>query len=231
MVLAGGLWLLAPGVLVPLAFGHDAQCVSAALIPLTLLAAHDRCCRAPTPRSLLATALGLALSLAAQVLGAIRSSWSTPRLVLAAFAIERALAFGGARRLWAVSGACALGALMSAGLWLPALAFGAHAQRAAPRIRRARGGDLERAAARSPVARLAPGGGLRRCALLGRAARDRFFARAWTARSGSGRVRTTGARAGPPRRAPPGASWRSPACCSRSVATCPGWERSSSHCP
>src|SRR5215471_1602040 len=40
MALAGGLWLAAPGVVVPLAFGHDAQCVTAALIPLSLLAAH-----------------------------------------------------------------------------------------------------------------------------------------------------------------------------------------------
>src|SRR5580765_6534225 len=40
MALAGGIWLVAPGLLVPLAFGHDAQAVSASLIPLVLLAAY-----------------------------------------------------------------------------------------------------------------------------------------------------------------------------------------------
>jgi hypothetical protein len=131
MTLAGGLWLLAPGVLVPLAFGHDAQCVSAALIPLTLLAALA-VIRAPTRRALLAAALGLALSLAAQVLGGHPQFVVYAGLVLIPFAIERALALGRAPRLGAIAGAGALGAMMSAGLWLPALAFSAHAQRAAP---------------------------------------------------------------------------------------------------
>ena len=129
MTLAGGLWLLAPGLLVPLAFGHDAQCVSAALIPLTLLAAHA-VLRAPVPRALLASALGLALALAAQVLGGHPQFVVYGALALVVFALERSLALGRARRLWAIAGAAALGAAMSAGFWLPALAFSAHAQRA-----------------------------------------------------------------------------------------------------
>ena len=131
MTLAGGLWLLAPGVLVPLAFGHDAQCITAALIPLTLLAAHA-VIRVPSQRARLAAAIALALSLAAQVLGGHPQFVVYTALVLVPFAIERALALGRVRQLSAVAGAGVLGAAMSAGLWVPALAFSAHAQRAAP---------------------------------------------------------------------------------------------------
>src|SRR5262249_2504653 len=56
MTLAGGLWLLAPGLLLPLAFGHDAQCISAALIPVTWLAALATV-RAASTRGALAAAL------------------------------------------------------------------------------------------------------------------------------------------------------------------------------
>jgi hypothetical protein len=129
MALSGGLWLLAPGLVVPLAFGHDAQCVTAALIPVTLLAAHAAL-RASTPRASLAAGLALAFSLAAQVLGGHPQFVVYTGLVLLPFAIERALALRLARRLWAIAGAGALGAVMSAGFWVPALAFSAQAQRA-----------------------------------------------------------------------------------------------------
>jgi hypothetical protein len=129
MALGGGLWLLAPGIVVPLAFGHDAQCVTTALMPLSLLAAHAVLV-ARTARAQLAASLGLALALAAQVLGGHPQFVVYTGLVLVPFAIERALAFGRAPRLWAIAAAGALGAAMSAGFWLPALAFAAHAQRA-----------------------------------------------------------------------------------------------------
>ena len=131
MALAGGLWLAAPGVVVPLAFGHDAQCVTTALIPLTLLAAHA-VLRAPTPRASIASTFALALALAAQVLGGHPQFVVYTGLVLVPFAIERALALGHVRRLWAIAGAGVLGAALSAGFWVPALAFSAQAQRAEP---------------------------------------------------------------------------------------------------
>lgn len=128
-VLTGGLWLLAPGVLVPLAFGHDAQCVTAALMPLTLLLAL-RAFAAPTVRGALIKSVAFALSLALQTLGGHPQFVVYTALLLVPFAIERASAHGQLRRLAWVGAGTLLAAAMSAGLWLPALRFGAHAQRA-----------------------------------------------------------------------------------------------------
>ena len=131
MTLAGGIWLLAPGLLVSLAFGHDAQCVTTALIPVTLLAAHAVLTASGGP-ALLAASIGFAAALAAQMLGGHPQFVVYTAIALVPFAIERALAHGRLPRLVALAGAAALAAAMSAGVWLPALLFGAHAQRADP---------------------------------------------------------------------------------------------------
>jgi hypothetical protein len=131
MALAGGLWLTAPGLLVPLAFGHDAQAVSASLTPLVLLTAY-RLLLADGPRGVLVRSLAFAGALAAQVLGGHPQFVAYSGLVLVPFALERARAHGRLERLWALAAAGGLGAAMSAGAWLPALRFGAHAQRLEP---------------------------------------------------------------------------------------------------
>lgn len=129
MVLAGGLWLLAPGLLVPLAFGHDAQCVTAALMPLVLLAALA-VLAATTPRGALNASAAFVAALALQVLGGHPQFVAYTGMVLVPLAIERAFAYGRPRRLLALAEGTALAAAMSASLWLPAWRFAAHAQRA-----------------------------------------------------------------------------------------------------
>src|SRR5262249_36135879 len=67
MAWAGIAWGLMPNLLVPFAFGHDAQLIAASLIPVTLFAV-ERLFAAPTPTGAATAALGLGVTLGMQVL-------------------------------------------------------------------------------------------------------------------------------------------------------------------
>ena len=124
MAFAGITWGLLPELLVPFAFGHDAQCVSASLVPVVLLAVHA-VCAAGSRRRTLAAALGLAAAAALQVLNGHPQVVVYGVLVALLFAIDRARAFGRpARALW-IAGAVALAVAMSAAVWLPSLRYSA----------------------------------------------------------------------------------------------------------
>ncbi|NOT35352.1 MAG: hypothetical protein HOP12_14505 [Candidatus Eisenbacteria bacterium] len=126
---AGALWLLAPGLLVPLAFGHDAQSLTLALLPATLLATHG--VAAATSRAAVAgCALLLALCVAFEGLAGHPQFLVIVACLAAPFAIERALRFARPRRLRLHVIATLLGLSMSAAVWLPALLYGRHTQRA-----------------------------------------------------------------------------------------------------
>lgn len=129
MTLAGLLWLLAPGLVVPLAFGHDNQAVTVGLIPVAALAAL-RTVGSPATRGALGWALALAFTLASQVVGGhpqfvvLSLAFVTPLAVAVALRAQRP------RRLALALGAALLAAAMAAAVWLPALLYGTHTLRA-----------------------------------------------------------------------------------------------------
>ncbi len=131
MAMAGAGWLLAPGLLVPLGFGHDAQTTTLALLPATLLAA-ERVLAVKAGRPLRFSLLALSLVAAWQVLGGHPQFVVYTGVALAAMLIGLAAAPGRARRLWLVAGALAFAAALSAVLWWPALLYSTHTQRTDP---------------------------------------------------------------------------------------------------
>ena len=123
MTWAGLAWGLTPNLVVPFAFGHDAQFVTASLMPVTLLAVHGVVAAASRPAAW-AAALGLALAFA------LAAAAGHPQFVLftlllgAAFALERARHFARLERLALAAAGVALGAAMAAAAWWPALLYG-----------------------------------------------------------------------------------------------------------
>ena len=123
MLWAGSAWALLPALLVPLTFGHDAQFVSASLLPATLLLTHALFAWDARPSAWAAVALGPLLG--------IQCQFGHPQVVavnavmFAAFAIERAFRFRRAHRLGLALGAAFTGAMMSAAMWWPAMRYGA----------------------------------------------------------------------------------------------------------
>ena len=123
MAYAGIVWGLMPELVAPLASGHDAQFVSASLIPVVLLAIHfvfaSRPARAAAAALLFATVAALFILTGHPQLVVYGALFGT------AFAIERALYFRRpARGLW-LSGAALLAVALSAAVWLPALYYSA----------------------------------------------------------------------------------------------------------
>src|SRR5262249_36046903 len=103
MALAALGWGLMPELLVPLAFGPDAQLVSFSLLPVILLPVHHAC--AAEARGALGAALGLALASGVLVLNGHPQVEVMGALLAFAFAVERALHFQRPGRLLWIAGA------------------------------------------------------------------------------------------------------------------------------
>jgi hypothetical protein len=121
---------LAPNVALPVAYGHDAQLVAVAAMPIPLLAAHALAA-ARAGRGALAGALGLAASLGAIGLAGHPQYVAYAGALGLAFGIERVVRFGRPRRALALVAALVAAALASAAVWLPARAYLAESVRAA----------------------------------------------------------------------------------------------------
>jgi len=112
------VWGMAPVLVIPLAYGHDAQTTTSALIPVTLLCLHGVLSAARTPHAI-SWALGLAATLALQCLGGHPQFVAFTCMVIPVLAL---VWFGFSRRSrWAyVAVAVLLAASMSAATWWPA---------------------------------------------------------------------------------------------------------------
>ena len=128
MIWAALAWGLMPNLLVPLAFGHDAQFVSASLIPVALLAVHHLFASRGR-RGTVAATLALGLVLGFQGLAGHPQILAYGGALVVAFAFERWRRFGGPRRLGLAAVGAALGAAISAAVWLPALLYSAQSVR------------------------------------------------------------------------------------------------------
>src|SRR5438477_30752 len=131
MAMTGASWLLAPGLLVPLGFGHDAQTTTLALLPATLLAG-ERVLSLEPGRPLRLWLLALAFVAAWQVLGGHPQFVVYTGVALAAMLLGLAGSAGHARRLGGVAGALAFAAALSAVAWWPAILYSFHTQRTDP---------------------------------------------------------------------------------------------------
>ena len=128
MVVAGAAWCLMPNLLVPYAFGHDAQVVTCSLMPVVLLVIHGV---VAAPDRMRAAGLGLALALllAVQVLTGHPQIFVYSAMLATGFALERAWTLRRFGRLAWLGGAALLGAAMSAAVWWPTMLYSAHSFR------------------------------------------------------------------------------------------------------
>jgi hypothetical protein len=129
MIWAGAAWGLMPDLVVPLAFGHDAQCLSASLMPVMLLAIHH--VAAAEDRGALGAALALALALGLTTLGGHPQIIVYAGMLAAGFAAERLLTLRRVGPIVWLAGAGALGVAIGAAAWYPALLYSAHSSRGA----------------------------------------------------------------------------------------------------
>ena len=121
------MWGLQPNVVVPFAFGHDAQLMACALMPVVLLAVDA----VATARARVAPTLGLALAVACELMAGHPQITVLTAGLAAAYALERAWSRGEAVSLaWAACGGL-LGAAMASSVWWPALLYNAESVRAA----------------------------------------------------------------------------------------------------
>jgi Bacterial membrane protein YfhO len=123
MLWAGIAWALAPGMIVPFTFGHDAQFIAASLLPVLLLCAHGLFAATDEIRAAWA-ALALGTTLGLQILGGHPQIIIASVGLLAAFMLERAIRFERARRLCTAGLAVLLGIALGAAVWWPALLYG-----------------------------------------------------------------------------------------------------------
>ncbi|HEY2954712.1 MAG TPA: YfhO family protein [Candidatus Eisenbacteria bacterium] len=123
IVFAGVAWGLMPELMVPFAFGHDAQLVACSLLPVVLLAIHHACTR--EARAACGATLGLSAVSAVMVLTGHPQIVVLGSMLALAFALERALSHGRPARLLWLGAAAALAVAMAAAVWLPALRYGA----------------------------------------------------------------------------------------------------------
>jgi len=129
--LAGMVWGYAPGIVVPLAFGHDAQSMAVSLIPATWLTA-DGVLTARHTRGALAHALGLSLAVALLLLVGHPQYACFGLVALAAFVLVRMSSAAVTGRASFVVAAIALGFTMSATVWWPTLLYLGETERADP---------------------------------------------------------------------------------------------------
>jgi hypothetical protein len=130
MIWAGGAWGLMPDLAVPLAFGHDAQCISASLTPVILLGIHH-VVAAEDRRAWLAASLAIALAVGLMTLGGHPQIVVYAGMLAAGFTIERALTLRRVGRIAWLAGAAALGAAIGLAAWYPALLYSTHSSRGA----------------------------------------------------------------------------------------------------
>lgn len=123
MVLAAAAWGLTPNLVVPMAFGHDAQFVCASLMPVVLLAIHASFA-ASSPAGVRAGAVALAFACAWQGFSVHPQFLVYSSTIAVAFALERAIHFRRPARLAGVAVAAAFGFAMAAAVWWPALLYG-----------------------------------------------------------------------------------------------------------
>jgi len=121
MAVAGLGYGLMPELLVPFAFGHDAQFVSFSLLPVVLLAIHHAC--AEEPRGALGASLGLALTAGLLALNGHPQVEVLGGMLALGFALERALHFRRPQRLLWIAGAGGLALAIGAAVWLPAMRY------------------------------------------------------------------------------------------------------------
>ena len=127
--LAGGLiWLLSVPLLVPFAFGHDAQLVSTALTPVFACFVF-LAFRAPTARAALPPSLGLALTLALQVLHGHPQLTVYSAMFGGVLALQQAFARRRPARFVFFAIASLLGIGMGCAVWWPAILFSAQSFR------------------------------------------------------------------------------------------------------
>lgn len=131
MVTCALVWGASPAVLTPLAFGHDAQVWTWSLLPVALLAVHA-IVAAPESRGARLSALGLAATLAVQMLAGHPQFVAYTGVLVVAFALERAFTRSRPARLLLVAAAIAAGAAASAAVWLPAMLYARESVRSLP---------------------------------------------------------------------------------------------------
>jgi hypothetical protein len=119
---AAATWGLTPGLVVPLGFGHTAQTISVALMPVALQATEDAL-GARSRAHAIAWTLALAAVLALQVLGGHPQFAFYSAALVVAFAVLRAWTHRAPPRLVRVAVGAALAIAMSAATWLPALLY------------------------------------------------------------------------------------------------------------
>ncbi|HTO92225.1 MAG TPA: hypothetical protein VMJ70_13935, partial [Candidatus Sulfotelmatobacter sp.] len=131
MIWAGLGWALMPGLIVPFTFGHDAQFLSASLIPAQLLLVHAQFAAASrVPRSW--AQWGFAVLLGLQCLHGHPQMVAAGLALSVAFAVERAIHFRRASPLAGLSLSLVLGLGMGAASWWPALRYAALSVRGGP---------------------------------------------------------------------------------------------------
>ena len=123
-------WGLLPNLLVPFAFGHDAQLMACSFMPAVLLAIHH-VGAAERLADRLATAVALALAVAFVLLAGHPQMAVLAAIAAVAFAVERAVS--GRRWIFLawIAGASLLGAGLSSAVWWPALHYNALSIRSA----------------------------------------------------------------------------------------------------
>src|SRR2546428_4689221 len=130
MIWAGAAFGLMPDLVVPLAYGHDAQCLTASLLPVMLLAIHH-VAAAEDRRAVLGASLGLALEIGLVTLGGHPQIVVYGGMLAAGFTVERLLTLRRTGRLAWLAGAVALGAAIGVAAWCPALLYSARSSRGA----------------------------------------------------------------------------------------------------
>jgi len=128
MVLAGIAWGIAPHVVVPFAFGHDAELISTALIPGVLLCIQ-LVCRSNKRMEAVIAGLVLAIIIAVQLLFGHPQVTVYSMLITVVFLVERLLHYRHAHGLIVVVLSILLGIAIGAAVWWPAYLYSAYSVR------------------------------------------------------------------------------------------------------
>ncbi len=129
---AGIAFGLATNVALPVTYGHDAQQVAVALLPVAALGTHTVFAAVSLRGGTLAGFALLSGALGLQALTGHPQYVAYTGMLVLAFAVERAWSFRRPARLLAVLAACALGAMISSAVWWPALLYAADSVRSGP---------------------------------------------------------------------------------------------------
>jgi len=122
MVCAALAWGLTPNLIVPFSFGHDAQFVTASMIPVSLWFVH-RQFAAITSHGAWGAALGLAATLGSCGLAGHPQFLAYGALLSGAFALERARHFKRPMRFGFAFASVLVAAAIAAAVWWPAMLY------------------------------------------------------------------------------------------------------------